>query len=159
MENNSAAVLQLQRGTAAAPQGWNDGISAFRLLSYRFMVMDRLGSDLQKVCERSGGRMKKPTALLLGQSLVSRDGGRRVFAARCRCPGRQLTLSALLFQLDVLEYIHENEYVHADIKAANLMLGYRDAGRVSPGSPLLISDVWEEIFFLRLNQGYQTHFH
>lgn len=30
----------------------------------------------------------------------------------------------------VLEYIHENEYVHADIKAANLMLGYRDPEQV-----------------------------
>lgn len=34
------------------------------------MVIDRLGSDLQKVCERSGGRMKKATALQLGQRLV-----------------------------------------------------------------------------------------
>lgn len=45
---------------------------------------------------------------------------------------------ALLFQLDVLEYIHENEYVHADIKAANLMLGYRDPEQVGPGGELLI---------------------
>lgn len=36
-----------------------------------------------------------------------------------------------LFQVDVLEYIHENAYVHADIKAANLMLGYRDPEQVS----------------------------
>lgn len=41
-----------------------------------------------------------------------------------------------LCQVSVLEYIHENEYVHADIKAANLMLGYRDPEQVSP--PLLI---------------------
>lgn len=34
--------------------------------------------------------------------------------------------------MDILEYIHENEYVHADIKAANLMLGYRDPEQVSP---------------------------
>lgn len=37
---------------------------------YRFMAMDRLGSDLQKVCEHSGGRMKKATVLQLGQGLV-----------------------------------------------------------------------------------------
>lgn len=30
----------------------------------------------------------------------------------------------------MLEYIHENEYVHADIKAANLMLGHRDPEQV-----------------------------
>lgn len=39
------------------------------------MVMDRLGSDLQKVFEQSGGRMKKPTVLLLGQTLVRSDAG------------------------------------------------------------------------------------
>ncbi|XP_034754310.1 serine/threonine-protein kinase VRK2-like isoform X2 [Etheostoma cragini] len=65
------------------------------------MAMDRLGIDLQKVCERNGGRLKTATVLQLGQGLV-----------------------------DVLEYIHENEYVHADIKAANLMLGCRDPERV-----------------------------
>lgn len=39
-------------------------------LRYRFMVMDRLGSDLQKACESSGGRLKKTTVLQLGQRLV-----------------------------------------------------------------------------------------
>ncbi|XP_075899090.1 serine/threonine-protein kinase VRK1-like isoform X2 [Nelusetta ayraudi] len=83
------------------PTYWGSGLAEHDNLKYRFMAMDRLGSDLQKACERSAGRMKKPTALLLGQSL-----------------------------LDVLEYIHENEYVHADIKAANLMLAYRDPEQV-----------------------------
>lgn len=65
------------------------------------MAMDRLGIDLQKVCDDNGGRLKKATVLQLGQRLV-----------------------------DVLQYIHENEYVHADIKAANLMLGYKDPEQV-----------------------------
>lgn len=65
------------------------------------MAMDRLGSDLEKVLEHNGGRLRKSTVLQLGQRLVA-----------------------------VLEYIHENEYVHADIKAANLMLGYRDPEQV-----------------------------
>lgn len=34
------------------------------------MVIDRLGSDLQKICESSGGQMKKATVLQLGQRLV-----------------------------------------------------------------------------------------
>ncbi|KAL0964436.1 hypothetical protein UPYG_G00323820 [Umbra pygmaea] len=68
---------------------------------YRFMAMDRLGRDLQKVCDMNGGRLKKHTVLQLGRGL-----------------------------LDVLEYIHENEYVHADIKAANLMLGHTDPDKV-----------------------------
>ncbi|XP_035770805.1 serine/threonine-protein kinase VRK1-like [Neolamprologus brichardi] len=83
------------------PTYWGSGLAEYNKLRYRFMVMDRLGSDLQKACESSGGRLKKTTVLQLGQRLV-----------------------------DILEYIHENEYVHADIKAANLMLGYRDPEQV-----------------------------
>ncbi|XP_026210411.1 serine/threonine-protein kinase VRK2 isoform X2 [Anabas testudineus] len=83
------------------PTYWGSGLAEYNDLRYRFMAMDRLGSDLQKVCEHNGGRLKKATVLQLGQVLV-----------------------------DVLEYIHENEYVHADIKAANLMLGYRDPEKV-----------------------------
>ena len=29
-------------------------------------------------------------------------------------------------QIDVLEYLHTNDYVHADIKAGNLLLGIKD---------------------------------
>ncbi|XP_008279205.1 serine/threonine-protein kinase VRK2 isoform X2 [Stegastes partitus] len=83
------------------PTYWGSGLAECNNLSYRFMAMDRLGTDLQKVCERNGGRLKKANVLQLGQRLV-----------------------------DVLEYIHDNEYVHADIKAANLMCGYRDPEQV-----------------------------
>ncbi|KAM6915863.1 serine/threonine-protein kinase VRK1-like [Xenentodon cancila] len=83
------------------PKYWGSGLAEHGDLRYRFMVMDRLGSDLQKVCNANRGRLKKATVLWLGQRLV-----------------------------DVLEYIHENEYVHADIKAANLMLGYREPEQV-----------------------------
>ncbi|XP_073338104.1 serine/threonine-protein kinase VRK2 isoform X3 [Pagrus major] len=83
------------------PTYWGFGLAEHNDLRYRFMAMDRLGSDLQKICEHNGGQLKKATVLQLGQGLV-----------------------------DVLEYIHENEYVHADIKAANLMLGYKDHDKV-----------------------------
>ncbi|KAK6293607.1 hypothetical protein J4Q44_G00359330 [Coregonus suidteri] len=83
------------------PAYWGSGLAEYNGTRYRFMVMDRLGSDLQKVCERNGGRLKKHTVLQLGRVL-----------------------------LDVLEYIHDNEYVHADIKAANLMLGHTDPDKV-----------------------------
>lgn len=34
------------------------------------MAMDRLGTDLQKVCEHNGGQLKKTTVLQLGQRMV-----------------------------------------------------------------------------------------
>ncbi|XP_044069912.1 serine/threonine-protein kinase VRK2 isoform X3 [Siniperca chuatsi] len=83
------------------PKYWGSGLAEYNDLRYRFMAMDRLGSDLEKVCEHNRGRLRKSTVLQLGQGLVA-----------------------------VLEYIHENEYVHADIKATNLMLGYRDPEQV-----------------------------
>ncbi|KAL7987211.1 hypothetical protein Chor_006130 [Crotalus horridus] len=66
-------------------------------ISYRFMVMERLGEDLQTIFERKGRTFDKETVLQIGMQV-----------------------------LDVLEYIHENEYVHGDIKAANLLLGYKN---------------------------------
>nr|XP_043902209.1 serine/threonine-protein kinase VRK2 isoform X1 [Solea senegalensis] len=83
------------------PTYWGSGLAEYNNLRYRFMAMDRLGTDLQKFLESNAGRMKKATVLQLGQELV-----------------------------DVLEYIHENEYVHADIKAANLMQGHRDPDQI-----------------------------
>ncbi|XP_077437437.1 serine/threonine-protein kinase VRK2 [Vanacampus margaritifer] len=79
------------------PKYWGSGQTEYNGLRYRFMVMERLGTDLQKISERNGGRFKKATVLRVGQVLV-----------------------------DILEYVHENEFVHADIKASNLMLGQRN---------------------------------
>nr|XP_029497702.1 serine/threonine-protein kinase VRK1-like [Oncorhynchus nerka] len=84
------------------PANWGSGLAEHNRTRYRFMAMDRLGSDLQKVCERNGDKLKKHTVLQLGCVL-----------------------------LDVLEYIHDNEYVHADVKKANLMLGHTDPNKVS----------------------------
>eukprot|EP00069_Balaena_mysticetus_P007737 bmy_05669T0 len=80
----------------------------FDEIGYRFMVMERLGIDLQKISDQNG-TFKKSTVLQLGIRMIECDYS---------C------------QLDVLEYIHENEYVHADIKAANLLLGYRNPHQV-----------------------------
>ncbi|XP_048864110.1 serine/threonine-protein kinase VRK2 isoform X1 [Brienomyrus brachyistius] len=83
------------------PNYWGSGLSEHQGIRYRFMVVDRLGADLQKVCQRNGSKLKRQTVLQLG----------------CR-------------MLHVLEYIHEHEYVHGDIKAANLLLDYDDPNKV-----------------------------
>ncbi|XP_062826334.1 serine/threonine-protein kinase VRK2 isoform X2 [Anolis carolinensis] len=83
------------------PVFWGSGQAEHNGKSYRFMVMERLGEDLQTIFERRGRRLNKETVLQIGVRM-----------------------------LDVLEYIHENEYVHGDIKAANLLLGYRNPHEV-----------------------------
>ncbi|KAG1951088.1 serine/threonine-protein kinase VRK2 [Pimephales promelas] len=83
------------------PTYWGSGLAENNGTRYRFMVMDRLGTDLHKVVMENGGKLRKPIVLQLG-----------------------------VLMLDVLEYIHDNEYVHADIKAANLLLGHRDPSKV-----------------------------
>ncbi|EDL16262.1 vaccinia related kinase 2, isoform CRA_a [Mus musculus] len=81
------------------PVFYGFGLTDFKGKSYRFMVMERLGIDLQKLLDQNGG-FKKLTVLQLG-----------------------------IRMLDVLEYIHENEYVHGDIKAANLLLDFTNPDR------------------------------
>lgn len=62
---------------------------------YRFMVMERLGEDLQKVLNRCGRKFPLKTIYTLGIRVIQ-----------------------------ILEYIHSFGYIHADVKASNLLLGY-----------------------------------
>lgn len=39
-------------------------------------------------------------------------------------------MTVCILQIDALEYIHDKDYAHADIKAANLMTGYKDPNQV-----------------------------
>ncbi|XP_034419575.1 serine/threonine-protein kinase VRK1 isoform X3 [Cyclopterus lumpus] len=87
--------------TLGVPRYWGSGLHERGGKRYRFMVIDRLGTDLQKKFEECGRRFPRKLVLQLGLRL-----------------------------LEVLEYIHEHEYVHADIKASNLMLSHSDPNQV-----------------------------
>ncbi|XP_063804524.1 serine/threonine-protein kinase VRK1 isoform X2 [Pseudophryne corroboree] len=83
------------------PRYWGSGLHDKSGKSYRFMVMDRFGKDLQKLFEDGGKRFTHKTVLLLGLRLI-----------------------------DILEYVHEHEYVHGDIKASNLLLHHKNPDQV-----------------------------
>uniref|UniRef100_A0ABM5FCN2 non-specific serine/threonine protein kinase n=2 Tax=Pogona vitticeps TaxID=103695 RepID=A0ABM5FCN2_9SAUR len=94
--------MKLKRLTfLGIPIFWGAGQAEHNGKSYRFMVMERLGEDLQTTFERRGRKFNKETVLQIGVRM-----------------------------LDILEYIHENEYVHGDIKAANLLFGYKNPHEV-----------------------------
>ncbi|XP_031558453.1 serine/threonine-protein kinase VRK1-like [Actinia tenebrosa] len=61
----------------------------------RFLVMERYDKDVDQIFQQHNRRFDIRTVLMLGLRI-----------------------------LDILEYIHENEYAHADIKGSNLMMGY-----------------------------------
>lgn len=63
--------------------------------NYRFLVMDRFGSDLQRILDNSEGQR---------------------FTVKTAC-------SVSVQVLDSLEYIHRQGYVHKDVKGSNLLVG------------------------------------
>ncbi|XP_062863517.1 serine/threonine-protein kinase VRK1 [Trichomycterus rosablanca] len=83
------------------PKYWGSGLHEKGGNRYRFMVMDRFGTDLQKKFEEGGKRFSRKLVLQLGLRL-----------------------------LDILEYVHDHEYVHADIKASNLLLSHTNPNQV-----------------------------
>ena len=77
------------------PYHRGNGSHNFKGDKYRFLVMDRLGKDLQQLFQ----------------------SGKRTFSPKA-------AYNIALKVLDSLEYIHSKGYVHNDIKAQNLLLGY-----------------------------------
>ncbi|XP_050732936.1 serine/threonine-protein kinase VRK1-like isoform X2 [Eriocheir sinensis] len=78
------------------PKFFGSGSFEYNNQKYRFMVMERFGEDLQKILEQHSKRLSFKTVYQVGIQI-----------------------------LDVLEYIHSKEYVHADIKASNLLIGHK----------------------------------
>ncbi|CAF2740363.1 VRK [Lepeophtheirus salmonis] len=70
------------------------GLHTYKGQSYRFLIIDRYGKDLQKIFQT----------------------GRKIFA-----PKAAYNFSKFM---DALEYIHSQGYVHNDLKAQNLLLGH-----------------------------------
>ncbi|XP_042238964.1 serine/threonine-protein kinase VRK1-like isoform X1 [Homarus americanus] len=78
------------------PKYLGSGSFEYNNNKYRFMVMERFGPDLQKILEQHSKRFSFKTVYQVGIQI-----------------------------LDVLEYIHSKEYIHADIKASNLLIGHK----------------------------------
>jgi len=79
----------------AMPKYISSGTCDYNEKEYRFLVMDRYSTDLQKVLDKAAGKR-----------LASEIG----------------TLCLIRQVLYTLEYIHQRGYAHGDIKGANLML-------------------------------------
>lgn len=88
-------VKQRKLDYLGMPQFRGSGSHDYNGEKYRFLVMDRFGEDLQKVLNRSGKTIPLKAAFTLGIRVM-----------------------------DVLEYVHSVGYIHADVKASNLLLGF-----------------------------------
>lgn len=77
------------------PKFIGSGSHEHRSTKYRFMVMDRFGEDLQKLLDRNNKVFSIKTVYSLGKLI-----------------------------LNILEYVHSHGYIHADVKASNLLTGY-----------------------------------
>lgn len=64
---------------------------------YRFLVLERFGDDVQKIWTRAQERFDMNSAFNIALKVI-----------------------------DTLEYIHSHGYVHADVKASNLLIGWHD---------------------------------
>ncbi|XP_043255743.1 serine/threonine-protein kinase VRK1-like [Colletes gigas] len=83
------------------PQYIGSGSHEYKNIKYRFVVMDRYGTDLWKLFEENNRRFPEHTVYKIALQIIH-----------------------------VLEYIHFKTYVHADIKGANLLLDLKSQDKV-----------------------------
>lgn len=83
---------------------------------YRFLVLERFGDDVEKILNRSNGRFNMNSAFNIALKVI-----------------------------DTLEYIHSHGYVHADVKASNLLIDWRGKQAHSNGKAGLGNDTTKAI--------------
>ncbi|OAD59340.1 Nucleosomal histone kinase 1 [Eufriesea mexicana] len=83
------------------PQYIGSGSHEYKNTKYRFVVMDRYGTDLWKLFESNNRRFPEHTVYKIALQIIN-----------------------------VLEYIHYKTYVHADIKGANLLLDLKSQDQI-----------------------------
>ncbi|CAL7949855.1 unnamed protein product [Xylocopa violacea] len=83
------------------PRYVGSGSHEYKKTKYRFVVMDRYGTDLWKLFEANNRRFPEHTVYKIALQIIN-----------------------------VLEYMHYKAYVHADIKGANLLLDLKSQDQV-----------------------------
>eukprot|EP00088_Acartia_fossae_P071664 TRINITY_DN9899_c0_g1_i3.p1 TRINITY_DN9899_c0_g1~~TRINITY_DN9899_c0_g1_i3.p1 ORF type:complete len:877 (-),score=247.53 TRINITY_DN9899_c0_g1_i3:669-3185(-) len=100
-ENIDAFKQKQKLKHLGVPQYIGSGTHRHKGKKFRFLVMERFGSDLQRILDHSeGGRFTDKTVCEVGVQV-----------------------------LDALQYIHKQGYVHKDVKAANLLVGLGMVGQ------------------------------
>lgn len=91
-------------------------------LFHRFLIFPHMGQSLQSVMEEEDELLSEKVVLQLACRIVSVfQTIFLIFVKNCDSPLHLINVSSSL-QLDVLQYIHSNEYVHADINAENIYI-------------------------------------
>lgn len=83
------------------PAYTSHGLHANGKENLRFMVMPRYGSDLHSLWLKANKKFPRATVCQLAIELINS-----------------------------LQYMHENEYVHADVKGANILLGFKNPNQI-----------------------------
>lgn len=85
--------------TLGMPEFIASGSQEIEQIKHRFLVLPRFGKDIWKIFTENGGKFPLHTAYRISWQVIN-----------------------------VLEYIHGREYVHADIKGSNILLGFGKGG-------------------------------
>lgn len=83
------------------PKFNGSGSHEYKGMKYRFVVMDRYGTDLWKLFLENNRKFPEHTVYKIAIQII-----------------------------DVLEYMHNRTYIHADIKGANLLLDLKNSNQV-----------------------------